>query len=243
MEEIGMIPVQVSDPAVAMAKLAWWHQELQAAGIAKSEHPVIRSLVMTTGISGRDSRLLGEYLGGVAGLSAGDALASMQDLESVALQIGGSEASLLAGLGKPDTSDERPGVRSIGAAHFLHSLIMEPESRLSGQSWWLPLDLQARFGVGTADLDKGDAANRLSLALREVSTHALNAVNKGRDELLTSGGSQLLSAGEHHLVVTSRLLKSRLATARDVSAGSTMQAFGGAKEVFSAWREAVRTRS
>ena len=60
------VPAGVSDPAVGLAKLAWWENELRAAPAGASRHPVVEALQRTGALEGSESELPGNYFTAVA---------------------------------------------------------------------------------------------------------------------------------------------------------------------------------
>jgi phytoene synthase len=147
---LGRAGYGVSDPAVALAKLAWWQNEISGLPGRGSQHPLLRTLLEHHSLQGIDIEGLTRLAGSVAGGIDAPPPANLAALKQQALRLGGDEALVLSGLGANHAL--APALRAAGAVvHMLgrlEALVITPDAGC------LPLDLVARF-----QLQRSEAAN------------------------------------------------------------------------------------
>lgn len=227
------IPERVADPGVALAKLAWWRSEVQAARASGSRHPVVGALSATGRLARLDETTWSLYLAGVAQAVEGGAAADFTQCWQRLEETSGLEALMLCGL--PATHRAADAVRAIGAAgelqERLNSLFTRP-----GEHRWLPLDLVARHGLGDAGRSGapslatvGEIARRMAEQARARLAAEPPAWTELRDAGADSQGLRCLAV--RHAVEARRL--GRLARGR--APGSRWYPVG---DVLAAWRAA-----
>lgn len=236
--ELGTIPYRVSDPAVAMAKLAWWHNELKPGMVEKTEHPVARAMKRSGNLASINDGMLDGYLSSLLRLSSGEALTSVQELENSAEQIGGAEAVMEAGL--VDASSNPDGTKLLGAGAFISRLVYQPGTMFCAQSWWLPLDTRARHAVNVAKAEDFVESENMLAAMQEMSGMAAALLVQGKNEILESKKRSELTAGEHHLLIEAEISLRRLEHLISGRSALTAHKSAGPREVYFAWREAIR---
>jgi hypothetical protein len=84
------------------------------------------------------------------------------------------------------------------------------------------------------------APGNLLEAINEISGLAIEFMTRARADILVGGARSVLSAGEQHLLIDSKLRIRRLERLKDGSKGRKARRPTGALELISAWREAIR---
>jgi len=232
---VRRIPDRVSDPGVALAKLAWWRSELHAARSRGSQHPVIGALNMSGRLATLDEATWSLYLAGVARALEGGPAADFAQCWQRLQESSGLEALMLCGL--PARHPAAGALRALGAAgelqERLNGLFTHP-----GKHHWLPLDTVARHGIG-------DTGRPAELSLETVVEIARQLAGQAREWLAAEppAWKALAEAGAdphglrclaiRHAVEARRL--GRLAQGR--GPGSQWHSVA---EVLAAWRVARR---
>ncbi|HSM69304.1 MAG TPA: squalene/phytoene synthase family protein, partial [Xanthomonadales bacterium] len=96
--EIRGIPFAVTDPAVALAKLGWWQQELSGPDRDQSQHPVVRSGVTSGLFDCIGAQVLDAYLLAIGQLVRGEPLEDRESLHRISRDIGGADVRMMASL-------------------------------------------------------------------------------------------------------------------------------------------------
>lgn len=237
LETLVSIPFQASDPVVASAKVAWWRRELSEGFIGESAHPLVHAMRLHGVVERLDASWIDSYFDALVKLAIGGPIADWDSLEELARGIGGNGASMEAALVGSDADTEL--LVPVGAAMFLARLILEPRTMLCSQSWWLPMDLQARHGITLGMVEAGEAARELENVLVELG-HPVRV----RLKEFVSGNpenpkSVLEGAGVHHLKITAALLGKRLGKMNGDGRLTLRRPGLSVGELFTAWRVAT----
>ena len=140
---IGQIPRHVSDPGVALAKLAWWQQELLKLEEEDPRHPLTRALLGTGAAPLLQPAVRNTFLAAVADEVDAPAPATTDELKQRLERSAGTAALVRCAIdGNADTAD---ALRAAGAGiellGRLEALAREPLPD------WLPMELVARFSL------------------------------------------------------------------------------------------------
>ena len=239
--EIRSIPFKVTEPEVARIKIAWWQSELLAGSLENSQHPLLRGIRDCDVLEGIDLIQLAAYFKVVSDLASGSRITSLDQLVVFARGIGGTEALLAYGKHCPPVISS--AVVFIGQAGFLNRLLHDWDCKLCSENWWLPLNIQAKYGISI-----GSARNKIEIsnshkAMLEISQLAINALNEGLD-VIGSLSENEKSNGLHHLLIYAVVLKQRLmrlvGSAGAIDSGHHRLLRFGVRENFAAWRQAIR---
>ncbi len=188
------ITYEVSDPAVGLAKLSWWQKETRGDAMRQSQHPVVRALRDSEALAGAGDGLLAGYFNSLAGFLVSGLFETGADLLRAAKCIGGQEAILEAGgTGGDPWADD---AAKLGAAGFLAWLIRNIRGRTCSESWWVPLDFQARFGVTRDSGQAGSGNGGLESLVSGLGGLAMEQLESGRKGLGDS-----LPPALHHLMI------------------------------------------
>ncbi len=141
---VRSIPENVSDAAVAKAKLSWWMNELSRARQSGTQHPVIRALLASGALADLEAAGWQAYVEHIFGRVESDAPADLSELEHRLRRTGGHEAQMMAGL-----REDHPltaAVQSLGmASQLLRNCAGMAQN--GGRPGWWPQELEARFDV------------------------------------------------------------------------------------------------
>ncbi len=222
------IPLTVSDPAVGVAKLAWWQKELAVAPDVGSQHPVVQALVKTGGIELVGSDAFNSYLHALVTKLQDEPIGSGEALGRSLDETAGMEARMLAG----DTLRDERSVDAAGRAARLLEL-MNALAKGEQEPSWLPLDLRARHGF-RADSDANEAV--IAGIVRDLVALAL-----GWREEVPLAVHECTTAGAGFLALRDAVVGRRLAAAGRKPA-SLIQGRRAPSpgDAFSAWRAARR---
>lgn len=222
------IPLDVSDPSVGIAKLAWWQQELARAPSEGSQHPVVRALVGSGALEVMDRDAFGDYLHALVSDLQEDSVVDENSLLKRFAHSAGSEARVLAG--KSGFSAQQ--LTAAGSAARLLELMRG--LALGGKPPnWLPMSLVARYQVREAgDFSPQDRAPLVSDLAR------LARASRAALPLTPSG---ILTPGDRMLVLRDALVERRLSHAerrpQQWMAGAERGRLG---DVLATWRLARR---
>jgi phytoene synthase len=234
---ISSIPAEVSEPAVGLAKLSWWRNELGGEALRTTQHPVARALRDSGVLFDIDGELLEGYFSAVAGFMSTETYEDEPALFDLAMGIGGHEALMETA---QDGHPQQPGAAAkIGAGSFLYRAVIRPGLRKCQDAWWVPLNLQARHGAeirsthtGRWPKDWEDLVNALCATAREW-------LDQGLGEM-----GSCLPPVCHHLVINAELKRRRLVRilrnpGRDLEWSLRSSSIG---DVWATWRLARRLR-
>jgi phytoene synthase len=232
---VRSIAHEVSEPAVGLAKLAWWHRETRPDAMRHSQHPVVRALHACNALEGVPEETLERYFAGLAAFMTDAACETGDDLLAGAGRVGGQEARIEAGGGRDEGIET--SLAALGEACFVSWLIRNIRSRTCAESWWVPLDLQARHGASRmACVADGDDAALAGLV------PALAGLALGRLEQGRAGLGRALPPAMHHLVVRAAVERQFLGrAARARRAVQTLRHLApGPRAALAAWSTARR---
>ncbi len=222
------IPLAVSDPAVGVAKLAWWQKELAVAPDTGSQHPVVQALVKTGAIELTGSDAFNGYLHALVTRLQDEPVTSVEALGRSLDETAGTEARMLAG---DAVRDEHSVVAAGRAARLLE--LTRSLARREREPAWLPLDLRARHGF-RADAAADDEA--VAGVVGDLAALAL-----GWREEAPMPVHDCTTAGSGFLALRDALVGRRLAAARRKPASAIdARRTPSPGDVFSAWRAARR---
>lgn len=142
----------VADEGVAYRKLDWWRNEAKAILDGTGTHPVSVELRLSGAAEGIGHVELKELLDTAETLIDRPAISGQNELASLCTEQGMPMARLelaACGAGHGDMS----ALSDVAARRGLYRLIHWTFIASDGaDAWWIPLDLQARHGVGRAEL-------------------------------------------------------------------------------------------
>ncbi|MFT5373138.1 MAG: hypothetical protein ACI9R7_002698, partial [Lysobacterales bacterium] len=150
--EIRSIAFKVTEPEVAIIKIAWWRSELLTGSLENSEHPLLRGIRDCGVLEDIGLGHLDAYLSVVSDLASGDPITSLEQLVTFAKEIGGAETLLECGKHCPPEFVN--AVNAIGQAGFLNRLVHDWHCKLCSENWWVPLDIQAKYGISIGKAEK-----------------------------------------------------------------------------------------
>ena len=159
------VPLTVSDPAVGVAKISWWQQELASVQENGSQHPVVRAGTMTEALPAASMGNFQSYLMQLLLALEDHSLSSVDMLREVLFQTAGEEAVIMTGCAPGDVA---PGLRAAAAAARLLEL-MRTLARRATEHRWLPLDLMARHRLSRQDDSDAEARQALVVSLAELA--------------------------------------------------------------------------
>ncbi|OZB76116.1 MAG: squalene/phytoene synthase [Thiomonas sp. 14-64-326] len=197
--QVRSIVTTVSDPAVAQAKLAWWHAQMLALDQDQAEHPSLRAL----GGCFREHDLRPQALLGLIE-SVDTDLRQNRWMDRAALvhycragsgQTLRNAAALLGLTARPalDAAEE------LGVALRLTSHIRHLGRDVAQGRVYLPLDALQRHGVKAVDLQQRVVSPPIRALLQEQTTLARAALSTARSALAPYPAAQtapLLALGD-----------------------------------------------
>ena len=150
--EVDDVVDEVSDPAVARAKLAWWRREVDAACAGVPEHPVGKALAPVVRDYGLPREQLQTVIDGMAMDLDPVRYADFPALERYCHRVAGVVGLLSARIfGYADPATERYA-RDLGIAFQLTNIIRDVGEDAARDRIYLPQDELARFGVPSSAL-------------------------------------------------------------------------------------------
>lgn len=191
--ELGTIVEQCREPAVAQARLGFWHEELHRLRDGQPQHPVSRVLAAAFRDTCELSERLAPALAATVAASQRESWSSEAELQDYCAATGGEVAALACGAA-PITEDGDAASRRLGTLvcrqEMLCSLFAQP--RRGTQA--LPAPLLREQGVQIADLFADPASDAADRLLRAEARRLRTAL----DDLL-SGAPRTVDEGERLL--------------------------------------------
>ena len=234
---IRSIPFTVSDPGISNTKLAWWHHELEPTAQIVSQHPVVRACQGLGVFVYFTPSLIQRYLAAWARFAPGEPIQSLSLMREMVLNVGAIEAALEVDVLTEESKSA--SLQNAGAAVSMAFFIDKFDSKLSGESWWLPLELQARYGVTYSSFKNPHHRHGLRSAITAVGKLGLEFCSQASLELNSFRLDNKGSKGARHLEacvkIAERRIRKRMANPR--TRVSRKPSFA---EVFIAWRGALR---
>jgi phytoene synthase len=150
--EVDDIVDEVTDPAVARAKLLWWHEEVERMIAGTAQHPVGRALAPALKRYALPREALEEILAGMAMDLDYNRYPDFATLEAYCHRVAGVVGQLCArvfGFTQPATLEY---ARHLGIALQLTNIIRDVGEDARRNRIYLPLDELQRFGLKTDDI-------------------------------------------------------------------------------------------
>jgi len=164
--------IQVSEPSIAQARLAWWHEALSGSAEESRRHPAIAALVA----SGVDQHLGGDdfdaLISGVGRCLDRPRLQQMHELWRLCCAVGG-QAARLEGRLLVGEQAQIGALEAIGAAAYLIRVARDLVMDARAQRWLVPLDLQADYQISRTEVANGQPGPRLDGLVRSLLDEAL----------------------------------------------------------------------
>lgn len=155
MVELDSVLWEVSEPAVALAKLGWWQNELQPSTRQHSQHPAIQAAHRSGLFQRAGEPELEHLIVNTGRLARGESISERSTLIEHCRALGSSEVRLLAAVDGTRITSEC--TEALGTAMVLMRFTERLDSALPGECWWVPLNDQARFGLAFAEMRRTDA--------------------------------------------------------------------------------------
>ena len=150
--EVDDVVDEVSDPAVARTKLAWWRREIDATFAGAPEHPVGKALAPVVRDFGLPREQLQTVIDGMAMDLDQSRYVDFPALELYCHRVAGVVGTLSARIfGYREPATERYA-RDLGIAFQLTNIIRDVGEDAARGRIYLPQDELARFGVAAAAL-------------------------------------------------------------------------------------------
>jgi phytoene synthase len=143
---------EISEPAVARTKLAWWARELEAVYDGDPQHPVGKALAPVVREYALDRSLLAEIVTGMGMDLDYNRYPDFPTLETYCHRVAGAVGLLSArifGYSDPRTLDY---AHTLGIAFQLTNIIRDVGEDVRRNRIYFPLDELARFGLSTDDV-------------------------------------------------------------------------------------------
>jgi 15-cis-phytoene synthase len=154
--EVDDVVDEVSDPAVARAKLAWWRQEIQSAFDGNPQHPVTRALAPLVGTMGLPAAHFQAVIDGMAMDLGQVRYVDFASLEQYCHRVAGVVGILSAHVMGFEDARTLGYARDLGIAFQLTNVIRDVgEDAIRGRIY-LPQEDLARFGVPASAILKRD---------------------------------------------------------------------------------------
>jgi len=150
--EVDDVVDEVSDPAVARAKLLWWYQEVERMAGGTAQHPVGQALAPALARYSLPREALEQILAGMAMDLDYNRYPDFATLEVYCHRVAGVVGQLSArifGYTQPATLDY---ARCLGIALQLTNIIRDVGEDARRNRVYLPLDELQRFGVQADDI-------------------------------------------------------------------------------------------
>ncbi len=162
--EVDDVVDEVSDPAVARIKLAWWRREVGAVFDGTPQHPVALALKEVVGVYDLPHADFDAIIDGMAMDLDQNRYQDFASLERYCHRVAGVVGLLSArifGFREPSTLDYANG---LGIAFQLTNIIRDVGEDAQRGRIYLPQEEMQRFGVAAADI----FARRMSDAFRRL---------------------------------------------------------------------------
>jgi len=182
-EEFRSITEQCSDQGVAVAKLAWWAEEIQRTTAGSPRHPVMQALAPGLRWARVDgARVLG-VLDAFAEHQSRDSYATFAELESYCEQtaeLTGCIAAELCGYENPATLEAS---RHLGVGLALARLARRPSDSSGRRATDLPTELLTQYRVADSDLTATSTSPALTKVIDRVADGARLRLRRALDEM------------------------------------------------------------
>lgn len=153
--EVDDIVDEVSDPAVAQAKLAWWVQEIDRMFTGTPEHPVARALAPHLGSFGLTRVRLLQIIEGMQMDLQQTRYLDYASLQRYCHLVAGVVGELSAGIFGATVDATLAYARGLGQSLQLVNILRDVGEDARRGRIYLPIDDMQRFDVKAADLLNG----------------------------------------------------------------------------------------
>ena len=150
--EVDDIVDEVSDPAVAHAKLAWWAQEVDRLFAGSAQHPVARALAPHLGSFGITRERLLQILEGMQMDLQQTRYLDYPSLQRYCHLVAGVVGEIAAGIFGATADATLAYARSLGQSLQLVNIVRDVGEDARRGRIYLPIDDLQRFDVKVADL-------------------------------------------------------------------------------------------
>jgi hypothetical protein len=199
---------------------------------------VVRFLIAADALNGLELPKLMDYTLAVSQLASGEPIASTEAFIKLVSKLSALEICLI--FDADETEFDDAVAEALGAGQFLNRLLYHANQKVCSDSWWAPLDVQARNGITFASLSDESDSDKVEVAIVELSKMALRKLDTGLGLLDRQNKSIRNSDAFHHLILSSHIVQRRLRRLithpqkhRDNP--------GGFGELMSTWRLAIKT--
>jgi len=235
--ELHSIALEVSEPAVAGAKLEWWRGELESALRGSGQHPLAPALGRMTAQFGVERERLREMADAVEMELAGGGFANVAELNRYLDKSGGVTAVVAAALSGHDDPATLEAARRLGFAIRRTTLLRDLRSDVLGGRIYLPLDRLEDIGVAPDRILTESAVDALQPVLAELADDAERDYAQGLAALPRKDQRR-----QRALCVLASLYRALLARMRSdgLRVHETRYALHPARKLWIAWRSAGR---
>lgn len=233
--EICSIPFRTSQVEPALAKLAWWQSALSDARTHPPQHPAIRAARDNGVLDKIDQNDVADLINGVAAISTGEPVTDQDSLREHALNIGGTAARMEQRL---ESLPVDRHTSLAGLTDFMCKCLGNFDRKLAGESWWLPMDVQANLGLNWQRLPGNRLPEPFVDAMKMQATRALESI----DAMLSDHERNALTTRlGRHLFVSTSLNHRRIA---DIAANppSRWPMRNRPADSILAWKQALKHR-
>jgi 15-cis-phytoene synthase len=150
--EVDDIVDEITDPAVARMKLAWWRREIAAVFAGKPQHPVAAALVEVVANYSLPQEHFDAILDGMAMDLDQNRYQDFATLERYCHRVAGVVGLLAAQIFGYKEEATRVYARELGIAFQLTNIIRDVGEDAQRGRIYLPQDELRRFSVSTADI-------------------------------------------------------------------------------------------
>jgi phytoene synthase len=150
--EVDDVVDEVTDPAVARMKLAWWRKEIAAAFAGKPQHPVALALTEIVGKYALPRAHFDAIIDGMAMDLDQNRYQDFATLERYCHRVAGVVGLLSAEIFGYEDPATRTYARELGIAFQLTNIIRDVGEDAQRGRIYLPQDELRRFGVSNADI-------------------------------------------------------------------------------------------
>ena len=164
--EVDDVVDEVSDPAVAATKLAWWRQEVARAFAGQPTHPVMQALMPWTGEFGIEARHLLAVIEGCQMDLAQTRYLDFAQLERYCHLVAGVVGEVSARIFGQTAPQTTAYAHTLGLAFQLTNIIRDVGEDARRDRIYLPVNELQRFDVKAHEVLKGVYSDRFTALMR-----------------------------------------------------------------------------
>jgi phytoene synthase len=150
--EVDDVVDEVTDPAVARTKLAWWQAEVAKSYAGQPSHPVMQALMPCTGPFGIEARQLLAVIEGCHMDLEQTRYLDFQGLQRYCHLVAGIVGEVAATIFGRTTEETVRYAHTLGRALQLTNIIRDVGDDARRGRIYLPLDEMQRFGVKASEI-------------------------------------------------------------------------------------------